>query len=761
MAGIFINLIIIFVGIYPKIPRYMEVTLKMAQEIGLTPEEFEMIKEILGRTPNYTELSIYAVMWSEHASYKNSIKWLKTLPREGKNLLVGAGEENAGLVDIGNGLACAFKIESHNHPCAIEPYQGAATGVGGINRDIFTMGARPVAQLNSLRFGDLSLDRTRWLIKGVVKGIGDYGNSFGVPVVGGEVYFEDCYNTNPLVNAMSAGIVRQGEVISAVARGKGNPVYIVGSSTGKDGIHGATFASADITEDSANDIPSIQVGDPFMEKLLLEATLELNHTGAVIGMQDMGAAGIICSTSEMSARGRVGMKINLGAVPLRQQNIEAWEILLSESQERMLVVVEKGKEKAVEEIFEKWDLNCKIIGEVIEEDRLLFYMGKKLVADIPVSTLVLGGGAPVYDREYREPSWYRELQAFSIDNVPEPEQLKEAAGALLRHPNIASKRWVYEQYDTMVRTNNMSTNFPSDAGVVNIKGTNTALALTTDCNSRYVYADPRIGTMIAVSEAARNVVCSGAEPVAITNCLNFGNPYNPEVYWQFVEAVKGMGEACRKFDTPVTGGNVSFYNQASMGNTTEPVYPTPVIGMLGVVRDKNHMMTISFMEKGDMIYLIGESRNDIASSQYLYTVHGIRVSPPPYFDLEEEYKVQQAVKGLISGNLIRSAHDVSDGGLFISLVESSLPNDLGFDITSPAEIRKDAFLFGESQSRIVVSVTSSRETEFIDYMMETGVPCTALGHVTKGELRIDDISFGFISDIKKTYLTALETILKD
>jgi len=739
----------------------MEVTLKMAQEIGLTPEEFKMIQEILGRMPNYTELSIYAVMWSEHASYKNSIKWLKTLPREGKNLLVGAGEENAGLVDIGNGLACAFKIESHNHPCAIEPYQGAATGVGGINRDIFTMGARPVAQLNSLRFGDLSLDRTKWLIKGVVKGIGDYGNSFGVPVVGGEVYFEDCYNTNPLVNAMSAGIVRQGEVISAVARGKGNPVYIVGSSTGKDGIHGATFASADITEDSANDIPSIQVGDPFMEKLLLEATLELNHTGAVIGMQDMGAAGIICSTSEMSARGGVGMKVDLGKVPLRQQNMEAWEILLSESQERMLVVVEKGKEKAVEQIFEKWDLNCKIIGEVIEEDRLMFYMGKKLAADVPASTLVLGGGAPVYDSEYREPSWYRESKSFSIENVPEPEQLKEAVGMLIRHPNIASKRWVYEQYDTMVRTNNMSTNFPSDAGIVNIKGTNTALALTTDCNSRYVYADPQTGAMIAVSEAARNIVCSGAEPVAITNCLNFGNPYNPEVYWQFVEAVKGMGEACRKFDTPVTGGNVSFYNQATIGNTTEPVWPTPVIGMLGVIRDKNFMMTLSFMEKGDMIYLIGESRNDIASSQYLNTIHGIKKSPPPYFNLDEEFKVQQAVQGLISRNLIRSAHDVSDGGLFICLVESSMANELGFDITSPAEIRKDAFLFGESQSRIVVSVTSSRETEFIDFMMEAGVPCTALGHVTKGELRVDDISYGFISDIKKTYLTALESVLKD
>jgi len=739
----------------------MEVTVETAREIGLIPEEFNMIKDILGRTPNYTELSIFAVMWSEHASYKNSIKWLKTLPRDGKNLLVGAGEENAGLVDIGNGLACAFKIESHNHPCAIEPYQGAATGVGGINRDIFTMGARPVAQLNSLRFGDPALERTKWLIKGVVKGIGDYGNSFGVPVVGGEVFFDDCYNTNPLVNAMSVGIVKQGEVISATAGGTGNPIYIVGSSTGKDGIHGATFASADITDDSADDIPSIQVGDPFMEKLLLEASLELNQSGAVIGMQDMGAAGIICSTSEMSARGKVGMKINLGKVPLRQQNMEAWEILLSESQERMLVCVEKGKEKIVEEIFDKWDLNCQIIGEVIDQDRLQFYVGNELVADVPAFDLVLGGGAPVYDREYKEPAYYKKYKEFNPEDVPEPEDLKEVSCHLVGHPNLASKQWVYEQYDTMVRTNNMSTNFPADGGVVNIKGTNTALALTTDCNSRYVKADPKKGTMIAVAEAARNIVCSGGDPVAITNCLNFGNPYNPEVYWQFTEAIKGMGEACRKFDTPVTGGNVSFYNQASLGDTTEPIHPTPVIGMLGILQDKNHMMTLTFKDKGDMIFLIGESSNDIACSQYIYSYHGIKESPAPEFDLDFEFRVQSAVKGLIQKNLVRSAHDVSDGGLFLNLVESSLPGDLGFDITSPAEVRKDAFLFGESQSRIVVSVTNSRETDFIDFMMDAGLPFSALGHVTKGELRIDDQSFGFISDVKKIYQSAIQNLLSE
>lgn len=739
----------------------MEVTVQTAEELGLTPEEFQMIQDFLGRIPNFTELSIYSVMWSEHASYKNSIKLLKTLPREGKNLLAEAGEENAGLVDIGNGLACAFKIESHNHPCAIEPYQGAATGVGGINRDIFTMGARPVAQLNSLRFGDLKKDRTKWLIRGVVKGIGDYGNSFGVPVVGGEVFFDDSYYMNPLVNAMSVGLVRHDELISAIATGVGNPVYIVGSSTGKDGIHGATFASADITEDSADDIPSIQVGDPFMEKLLLEATLELNRTGAVVGMQDMGAAGIICSTSEMSAKGEHGMRIDLGKVPMRQQNMEAWEILLSESQERMLVVVEKGKEKEVEAVFNKWDLNCEIIGEVIKEDKLEFYVGDKLVAEVPASSLVLGGGAPQYDREIKEPSYYKEFKEFNIDDIPIPTDIKEVACSLVKHPNIASKKWVFEQYDTMVRTNNLATNFPSDAGIVNIKGTQTALALTTDCNGRYVHADPKIGTMIAVAEAARNIVCSGAEPVAITNCLNFGNPYNPEVYWQFSEAVKGMGEACRKFNTPVTGGNVSFYNQATIDHKTEPVFPTPVIGMLGILEDKNHQMTLAFKEKGDVIFLIGKSVNDIACSQYLYTYHNNKKSPPPVFDLDFEYAVQDVVKGLIRNNLIRSAHDVSDGGLFIALVESAIPRDLGFDITTPAEIRIDAFLFGEAQSRIIVSVTRSKETDFIDFMIDRNFPFLALGHVTKGELRIDDLSFAFISDVKKEYNSSLEKILND
>jgi len=737
----------------------IEVNLDTAKELGLLPEEFEMIKKILGRDPNYTELSVYSVMWSEHASYKNSIKWLKTLPRKGEQILAEAGTENAGIVDIGDGMACVFKIESHNHPCAVEPYQGAATGVGGINRDIFTMGARPVAQLNSLRFGNLKSDRTKWLIKGVVKGIGDYGNAFGIPVLGGEVFFDESYTMNPLVNAMSVGLVDKYNVVSAISKGVGNPVYIVGSATGKDGIHGATFASANITEDSADDIPSIQVGDPFQEKILLEASLEAIQTGALVGMQDMGAAGIIYSTSEMSEKGKHGMKVNLDKVPLRQKNIEAFEILLSESQERMLMVVHKGREKDIEKVLNKWDLSYAIIGEVTKGDRLEFFYHGEKVADVPASSLVLGGGAPVYDREYKEPTYYKQYKKFDINKIPEPQDLHEVAIEMVKNPNIASKRWIYEQYDTMIGTGNMSTNFPSDAGVYNIKGTDRALVMTVDCNSRYVKADPEIGAMIAVSEAARNIVCTGGKPLAITNCLNFGNPYNPEVYWQFVNVIKGMGRACEKFKTPVTGGNVSFYNQSSIGGKEEAVFPTPTIGMLGLLENKNHHTTLAFKEKGHMIFLIGHSHNDIASSEYLYSYHGVKESPAPHFDLEEEYKVQQAVYQLISKNYIQSAHDVSEGGIFIALLESAMPRGLGFDITTDAEIRSDAFLFGEAQGRIIVTVSTSRETHFIDYMVENKIPFFAIGHVTKSEIRVDDVSFGFIADLKKIYDNAIEDLI--
>ena len=734
-------------------------TLEQAQDMGLTADEFKKIEKILGRTPNFTEMCIYSVMWSEHCSYKNSIKYLKTLPKEGPHMLVKAGEENAGIVDIGDGLGCAFKIESHNHPSALEPYQGAATGVGGINRDIFTMGARPIAQLNSLRFGDLENPRTKWLLEGVVKGIGDYGNSFGVPIVGGEVFFDPCYQVNPLVNAMSVGILETDKIISATASGVGNPVYIVGSATGKDGIQGASFASKDITAESAEDLPAVQVGDPFQEKLLLEATLELAATDSVRGMQDMGAAGITCSTSEMSAAGGVGMNIDLDKVPLRQSDMQPFEILLSESQERMLVVVKKGDEAVVEGIFDKWDLHAECIGMVTEGNQIRFYKEGDLVAEVPADTLVLGGGAPVYDREFSEPAWYADAQAWDASSVPVPsiEEAKDIADRLIQSPNIASKKWVWEQYDSMVGTINRSTNRPSDAGVVSVRGTKKALALTVDCNARYVEMDPEIGTAIAVAEAARNISCSGGVPSAITNCLNFGNPYNPEVYWQFVKAIEGMGRSCRHFNTPVTGGNVSFYNQSAQPDgSAVAVFPTPTIGMVGVIEDRANHMSLNFKEKGELIFLLGEVTNCINASEFLVSIAGVDRSPAPHFNLEAEGKVQGCVLKAIERGCIRAAHDVADGGLFVSLLEMAMPNSLGFDVVTDDDIRLDAFLFGEGQGRIVVSCEETQQDRLLDIIEEFDVPIVLLGHVTKGKIVVDNTHFGFCEEWRNTFDNALE-----
>jgi phosphoribosylformylglycinamidine synthase II len=731
----------------------MEVTLKTAQQLRLTEEEFELIKTKLGRTPNFNELCAFSGMWSEHCSYKNSIKWLKTLPREGGRMLVKAGEENAGLMDIGDGLGVVFKIESHNHPSAIEPFQGAATGVGGIHRDIFTMGARPIAALNSLRFGNLDEDKTQHLLSGVVHGIGHYGNCFGVPTVGGEIYFDECYHTNPLVNAMSVGIVKAGETVSATALGKGNPVMFVGSATGKDGIGGASFASADITAESAQDLPAVQVGDPFQEKKLLEACLEVIQTGAVVGMQDMGAAGIICSTAEMSAKGEVGMRIDLDKVPTRQSNMKTWELLLSESQERMLLVAEKGREEEVKNVFNKWDLPCSVIGEVTDDGILNFYMNGELEASLPAHELVLGGGAPQYDREFKEPAYFEAIKKFNQDSIPVPENLKAIAEKLIQLPSIASKRWIFNQYDSMVGTNNTSTNAPSDASVVTIKETKKALAITTDCNSRYVFADPYKGAMIAVSEAARNIVCSGGQPLGVTNCLNFGNPYDPEVYYQFVHAIKGMGDACRKFETPVTGGNVSFYNQ----NPDGPVYPTPTIGMVGLLENIEEKMTLDFKAEGNMIYLLGLTTNDINSSQYLSKICKVEFSPAPHFELEEEFKLHKVIDNLIKKKLIQSAHDISEGGLFITLCESGFNRELGFAIATEKGIRKDAFLFGESQSRVIVTVSPENIKEF-----EASVksfPFKEIGIVTSGELVIDGDFWGTIDWWMDAYDSALENFL--
>lgn len=734
--------------------KYMDTTVDTARQLGLTPDEFEAIVKVLNRTPNFAELAAYSVMWSEHCSYKNSIRWLKTLPREGGKLLIKAGEENAGLADIGDGMGVVFKIESHNHPSAIEPFQGAATGVGGIHRDIFTMGARPVAALNSLRFGNLADPKTQHLLSGVVHGIGHYGNCFGVPTVGGEIYFESCYHTNPLVNAMSVGIVEVGKTISATAEGVGNPVFIVGSATGKDGIGGASFASADITEDSAQDLPAVQVGDPFQEKKLLEACLEVIPTGALVGMQDMGAAGIICSTAETSAKGGVGMRINLDKVPRRQQHMKAWELLLSESQERMLMIVKKGREDEVLKVFEKWDLPCSEIGEVTDDGLLRFYMNGMLEAELPAESLVLGGGAPVYERTYKQPDYFEKITEFSPDSVPVPDDLRPVAEKLVALPNIASKRWIYQQYDSMVGTANTSTNAPSDAAVVWIRGTRKALAMTTDCNSRYVHADPYKGCMIAVSEAARNIVCSGGEPLGVTNCLNFGNPYDPEVYYQFVHAIRGMGDACTRFNTPVTGGNVSFYNQ----NPDGAVYPTPTIGMVGLLADVDRRMTLDFRSEGNVICLIGEMTDDIGSSEYLHKLCGVEYSPAPHFDIDAELRLQKAVSALIAGGAILSAHDVSEGGLFVTLLESAMPRDLGFDVRMPdGGPRKDAFWFGESQSRVVVTVRDQAGYAALgQFLDDKDVPYRMIGRVTGSQVLVDGTDWGHVAGWKHRYDTAIE-----
>ena len=733
--------------------------LEQAKQLGLLEEEYHKICGILNREPNFTELSIFSVMWSEHCSYKNSIVWLKTLPKEGTKMLAEAGEENAGLVDIGGGLACCFKIESHNHPSAIEPYQGAATGVGGINRDIFSMGARPIAQLNSLRFGNIHTDRTKWLVKGVVKGIGDYGNAFGIPTVGGEVYFDDCYEQNILVNAMSVGIVEVGKSISAGAGEPGNPVYIFGSATGKDGIHGAAFASKDMSEDSINDLPSVQVGDPFWEKLILEASMDLIAADVVVGMQDMGAAGITCSTSEMSAKTNVGMDIQLDKVPMRQPDMKGWELLLSESQERMLVIVEKGKELIAEQIFQKWDLTYSHIGEVTDSKQVRYFMNGELEAEIPAESLVLGGGAPIYHRTWKEPEYLKEIEAFDINQIQDIDinESKEIALQVAALPNIASKRWVYQQYDSMVGTVNQSTNLPSDASVVKIKNTNKSLALTVDCNSRYVHANPNKGAQIAVAEAARNIRCTGGVPTAITNCLNFGNPYNEEVYYQFKSSIEGMGEACKAFDTPVTGGNVSFYNQSTNG---QAVYPTPTIGMVGIIEDPAHVMSLNFKSAGDAIVLLGSPKNDIGSSQYIAKIKGIALSNCPEFDLSEELKLHHLLEQISRQQLAQSVHDISEGGFFVACLESAMSGKLGFDVCTPRELRLDAALFGESQSRVVVSLGNEKLQDLLDLAQHFGVEALHVGTVIESNVVVNGNKWGSVKEFETPYQNAIGEIIE-
>jgi len=746
------------------------VDLQVALDHGLTEAEYGWILERLGRIPTIVELGIYSVMWSEHCSYKNSIKVLKTLPRDGETLLVGAGEENAGLVDVGDGLAVAFKIESHNHPSAVEPYQGAATGVGGIQRDVFTMGARPLASLNSLRFGDPHKAKVRWLLNGVVRGIAGYGNAFGVPTVAGEIYFDPAYEGNPLVNAMSVGVVKVGETASAIAKGEGNPVYIVGASTGRDGIHGATFASEEISEASEAKRPSVQVGDPFTEKLLLEATLEAIKSGALVGIQDMGAAGITCSSCEMSAKGASGMTLHLEKVPVREAGMTPYEIMLSESQERMLLVVQQGREAEVETIFEKWDLHVAHIGQVTDDPRVKIYWQGELVADVPPDHLSLGGGAPQYDRETQKPAYLAQTLAFNHHDLPDIQS--NESGLLLLNmlsaPNIASKRWVWQQYDYQVRTNTVVGPGPSDAAVVRIKGTKKALVLKTDCNGRYVYLNPRKGGQIAVAEAARNVVCTGGKPLAITNCLNYGNPYKPEVYWVFKESVGGMGDACRALNTPVTGGNVSFYNE----NPDSAVFPTPTIGMLGLIEDVHTQTTTPILKHaGDVLMLVSPAlwvhRDNIDGSEYLAWIHKKTMGDAPHFELNEEKAVQDAVFQMIRKGLVHSVHDVSDGGLAVCVAEMVIFSEhCGADIQleNADYIRLDALLFGEAQSRVVVAVPAKYVQDVQKTATTNGAQATRVGTVTGNSFRLSvngmEMFDFFSEELRQAYENTLPHLME-
>jgi len=732
---------------------------------GLKSEEYDRIVQFLGREPNLTELGIFSVMWSEHCSYKSSRVHLKTLPTEGPQVLQGPGE-NAGAIDIGNGLAAVFKIESHNHPSFIEPYQGAATGVGGIIRDIFTMGARPIALMNSLRFGSLSAPGAARLIEGVVAGIAGYGNSIGIPTIGGEIAFEPSYAGNPLVNVFCLGIAKQADIIKGVASGVGNAVYYVGAKTGRDGIHGATMASAEFDEKSSEKRPAVQVGDPFMEKLLLEACLEVMQTDALIGIQDMGAAGLTCSTTEMGSRGGAGVEIDVALVPQRETGMTPYEIMLSESQERMLLVVKRGREAEVEKIFDKWDLHAVHIGDVTADGMLRVKSHGKVVAEIPNRALT--DEAPVYHRPLEQPAYLTDVQRLDLDAVAADSTMPEATDALmalLGAPNIASKKWAYRQYDHMVQTNTV--NLPGfGAGVVRIKGTDSALAMSVDGNGRYCYLDPKHGAMLAVAEAARNVACAGALPVAATNCLNFGNPERPAIMWQFARAVEGIGEACRALNVPITGGNVSLYNETD-GNA---IYPTPIIGVVGVLDQADRVVGRRFQDSGDVIVLLGEGRNELGGSQYLETLHDLVRGLPPRLNLDAEKALQHLIVDLASERLIRSAHDCSDGGLAVTLAECCFDTGgAGAEVSLEAlNVGRDSrlndavALFGESASRVVVSVAPDNVTEILQRAALAGVLARVIGETGGNRLRIAvagrtiiDVS---VDDAERVWSTAIEGV---
>lgn len=723
----------------------------------LTKDELYSIESMLGREPTPFELNMFAAMWSEHISYKSSVKWLEEMPVEGEDVFIPAGDENAGVIHLNDELACVVKMESHNHPIAVDPRQGAV-GVGNVNRDLITMGAEPVGQLNILRFGNPKEKKTRDMINAVVGALGSYSNNFGVPVVGGEILFDDSYKFNPLVNLMGIGIVRKEQLIKAAFTESGQSVVLLGKKTSGHGVHGAGFASKALVN-KGQMVPASQVADPASGKILMDCIHELNEAGLIRGMQDIGAGGVLCAAAEMAFRGGKGVDIQLREIPLSREEIDALESLLSQTQEQMLLCVNAEDFAKIYVVAERWGLECSQIGSVNSGGKILIREGDVEWGNLPVNLLVRGGGAPVYIRDMKQRE--RVPRAISAEEVPMPGNLKDIARQMVSLPNVASRRWIYEQLDTMAGLSNMSSEYASDAGIVKINGYDLALAMSVDGNSRYGRLEPRKGAMIAVVEAARNIICSGGRPVALADCLNYGDPSDPHVYSDFTEGVKGITQVCKRMAIPVIAGNVSFHNLTENQEEIASVIPTPVVGMVGVLDSYEDVMTVNFRNKGDMIFLIGRSDNDISSSEYLSVFHNVYESAAPKFDLEYEMKLQQIVSDLVKQNMVSSAHDVSLGGLFVALVECSLPGGVGFDVTSPAEIRGDAFLFGESQSRIVVSVTAEQETRFLDFMMETGIHFSALGHVTKEELRIDDVSFGFISDYARDFESALELLLSD
>ncbi|MDR9857751.1 phosphoribosylformylglycinamidine synthase subunit PurL [Paenibacillus sp. VCA1] len=694
---------------------------KIYQQFGVSDSEYELICSFMGRLPNYTEIGVFSVMWSEHCAYKNSKPLLRRFPTSGPRVLMGPGE-GAGIVDIGDNQAVVFKIESHNHPSAVEPYQGAATGVGGIIRDIFSMGARPVALLNSLRFGKLASDRVKYLFEHVVSGIAGYGNCIGIPTVAGEVMFDNSYDGNPLVNAMCVGLIDHDKIQRGVAKGVGNPVFYVGPPTGRDGIHGATFASVELSEESEAKKTAVQVGDPFMEKLVMEACLELIDTGIVLGIQDMGAAGLTCSSAEMASKAGNGLELYLDQVPQREEGMTPYEMMLSESQERMLFVVEPKDEAQAMEIFERWGVICAKVGKVTDDGRLKLFHHGELVGDMPVQALV--DECPVYEKPSSVPAYYVENENVDTLRYNEVKDLGGALKKVLASPTVASKAWVYNQYDYMVRTST-AVRPGSDAAVITIDGTRKGLAMTTDCNGRYVYLDPEVGGKIAVSEAARNIVCSGAEPLAITDNLNFGSPEKPDIFWQMERAVDGMAEACRVLDTPVIGGNVSLYNE----NASGAIYPTPVVGMVGLLHDTDHITTQGFKQEGDVIFLLGDTKAELGGSEFQYAVHGVTEGRPPALDLNTEKTLLAGVLGAIQGGLVQSAHDLSEGGLAVALAESCISGSVGAQVSLSTELRSDVALFSESQSRILLSASQELADKLEAYLTERGVPVVRIGSV--------------------------------